>query len=408
MHASSSQATAEIPPHVPGHLVFPFDWFDDPMMRVDPHAKLRELFDYPDVFYSPLHGGHWIASRAKEMFDVLRIPEVFSNQPVVLYSKQTPMKTPPVDMDPPEHGLYRPAYNKIFGPKAAMALEEMIARRVTELIDEVIDDGECEFVDAMARKLPTYVFLELLGLSHDRVGDYLQWTWDFHSGDQALMKTAQDNIFGTFAKLIVERRANPGADLVSQFLAIRIQGEPIEDQRLAEMLSLVLFGGLSTATAGMSFHIRFLAERPALRRQLADNPALVSTAVEELMRHHGVINTVRTLKQDYVLSGIQLKAGEQIMLPLGLYGLDDREREDAQVVDLGFRNGRHALFGLGPHRCAGMHIARLELGSFLKEWMRRIPEFEIKPGETPVCYGGTSMGVSYLPLVFPAGGGRAA
>jgi len=163
-----------------------------------------------------------------------------------------------------------------------------------------------------------------------------------------------------------------------------------------------MFGGLDTVASMLGFIARFLALNPGHRRQIVerlDDEAFLKHAVEELLRRHGIANTARIVAQDTELGGVQLKAGDVILPPNLLVGLDERAVEDPTRVDFARPFPiRHATFGNGVHTCPGAVLARRELQVFLQEWLRRIPDFEIKPGTTPVAATGMVNGVLKLEL----------
>ena len=192
--------------------------------------------------------------------------------------------------------------------------------------------------------------------------------------------------------------ASSGPDLFSRMVNAQISGRPISGVELAGMMVNVIFGGLDTVAAALSFTTRCLAEQPALRTQLRENPAIIPHAIEEFLRRFGIPNTARLITRDMQYKGVEFHAGEQILLPKSLHGLDERRYPDPLRVDFSRGVQRHAAFGEGPHRCPGSFLARLELKVFLEEWLTRIADFRIKPGERPRTESGPVNGVKYLPL----------
>ena len=133
---------------------------------------------------------------------------------------------------------------------------------------------------------------------------------------------------------------------------------------------------------------------------MVGSPELLESAVEELLRWETpVVQVPRMVAQDTTLAGVQLRAGDVVTLVLGSADTDDAEFAEAQCVQLGRERNRHLAFGGGPHRCLGSHLARMELRTALAEWHRRIPDYEIEPGETPRYTPGIRE-VVYLPLVW--------
>jgi cytochrome P450 len=181
----------------------------------------------------------------------------------------------------------------------------------------------------------------------------------------------------------------------------RVDGRDYTPAETFGMMINVIFGGLDTVAASMSFIAKHLAEQPALRRRLVQDPSLAPQAVEEFLRRFGIPNTARIIAHDFDYKGVALKAGEQILLPKVLHGLDERMYPDPLTVDLARPPSRHAAFGDGPHRCVGAGLARMELKVFLQEWLQRIPDFGIKPGERSRSSSGNVNGMMFLPLVWP-------
>jgi cytochrome P450 len=152
----------------------------------------------------------------------------------------------------------------------------------------------------------------------------------------------------------------------------------------------------------MAFVACFLAMNPGHRRQLVDDPALIPQAVEELLRRHSIPTIGRVVTQDLTLGGVTLKAGDRVMLSACLHGLDERAWPDPLAVDFRRDVQNHMAFGRGVHKCPGANLTRAELKVFLEEWLARIPDFGLKPGDPPVGAAGAVAGMLRLPLVWPA------
>jgi cytochrome P450 len=193
---------------------------------------------------------------------------------------------------------------------------------------------------------------------------------------------------------------------LSQIVNAEIDGQKIPMDKAVPFAVLVMFGGLDTVASMLGFVTRFLAMNPEHRREMAANfreEAFMRSAIEELLRRHGIANTAREIAYDFEYKGISFKTGEMILPPNMLVGLDDRKVSDPLTVD--FRRpipNPHAAFGNGPHTCPGATLARRELRVFLEEWFARIPEFGVKPGTKPVMATGMVNGVLELHLEWEA------
>ena len=141
-----------------------------------------------------------------------------------------------------------------------------------------------------------------------------------------------------------------------------------------------------------------LATRPDLQVQLASGQSLVSAAVEEFLRAYSIINTARVVTQDASFAGVEMRAGDRVLLSTPLAGRDPYEVDQADQIVLDRQVNRHLAFGAGPHRCLGSHLARLELRIALEELLRRIKAFRPQDGAEVVRHGGGALGIDQLPV----------
>lgn len=388
-----------VPDHVPPERVVDFDFMHPPGGESDVHAAWKTLHEGPDIVWSPYNGGHWIATRADDIEVIQKDGARFSHRHVNV--PPSPMVTlVPLELDAPEHTAYRNLITPAFLPQAIASMEADVRALTIELIEGFVARGECEFVNDFAKLLPILIFLRLVDLpSEDRL-ELLDMAEMAVRGDADERTQSQHLLQAYLGKWIQERTAKPGTDLISLIVNAQIDGQPIRPERMFGMLIVVLFGGLDTVAAMMSFICRFLAENPGKRQQLIDDPQLILSAVDELIRRHGVTNTARVVTSDFEFNGVALKEGDQIQVPSALFGLDERRFADPMTVDLTRKPVVHANFGNGPHRCPGSFLARTEIKVFLQEWLKRIPDFQIKPGETPRTASGMVNGMLHLPLVW--------
>jgi cytochrome P450 len=178
-------------------------------------------------------------------------------------------------------------------------------------------------------------------------------------------------------KLIAARRAQPGDDMVSTFIASRLDGKAIPPDRLLGLCFMLLIGGLDTVASSLGFIFRELAQRPELQAQLRANPEVIPSATDEFIRAFGVVTTFRYATQDIDFHGAPIRKGELVELPLGLASRDERMHEEPHTIDFNRKGKRTLSFSTGPHTCAGMHLARTEIRIALEQWMRRMPELRL-------------------------------
>lgn len=394
--------TLEIPSHVPPDRVVDFDIYGSVQPGDDSQTFLLRVRDAaPDVFYTPRNGGHWVATRARDIERIQTEYEIFSHE-VISIPRATVMPMFPLTLDPPRHQAYRRLINPAFTPRAVSGLADH-ARAVTQrLVDGIVPRGHCEFIEDFARKLPIEVFLNMVDLPTADAPELLAWTEiATRSPDIPTRHGAIKNMMDYLAGKIAARAEAPGDDLLSQMVHAKVEGRDITPAETMSVCMLLLFGGLDTVASMLGFVARFLALNPGHCAALVAEPGLIPQAVEELLRRHGIANTARLIKRDVELGGASLKADEVILAPNALVALDDRVVSDPLTVDFHRPPGAPmSTFGKGPHLCPGATLARREVRVFLEEWLPRIPVFGLAPDKPPVVEVGAVSGVTRLDLVW--------
>lgn len=387
-------------PDIPDRLVADVDIFNLDGVQIDVQLAWRRLQQtYPDIFWTGKNGGHWIATRAVDIRHIQSEHQLFSNSQIFIPATQLPTKLIPLNLDPPEHGPFRATVAPAFTPSALDVLEQQARTLAVELIESLRPKGECEFVRDFAEKLPIIVFLNMMDLPlKDR--EYLIGLSQQNVAPLTPEHRVESHklLAAYISKHIEERKIRPGSDLLSRIISARVGDRGIQPDEALSMSTLLLFGGLDTVASLMSFTMCFLATHPEHRRELIQNPALRPMAIEEMIRRHGISNSVRVVRCDHEYKGVPFRQGDLVSLPTSLAGLDDREVDEPLVVDFHRKRSKHAAFGHGPHVCPGSMLARRELGVLLKEWLDRIPDFELKSGSKPVFRAARLNGVSELQL----------
>jgi cytochrome P450 len=313
----------------------------------------------------------------------------------------------PLQINSPDHVKYRRLLDPLFAPKQMTLLEADVRALTNELIDGFLASGECEFNEAVAIPLPCTVFLRLLGLPYDDLDLFLEFKDNIirapGKNDEemdAVRRATGQRIYDYFDKVLDEREVERRDDLLSQFLDAEVDDHSLTRHDILDICYLFLLAGLDTVTASLGCMVSYLAQNPEQRQRLVDDPALIPGAVEEMLRWETPVPGVpRVLLRDVEIAGEQLQAGDKITVLLGSANIDENEFPDPHTVDFERPANRHLAFGSGIHRCLGSHLARLELRVALEEMHRRMPDYSIKPGETPKYTMGIRA-VEYLPLVF--------
>ena len=374
------------PAHVPAELVHDVDIFNLPGAKDDPHAAWKKIQqEKPRIFWTPRHGGYWMATQPEDILAIHNDAVGFSMRHSRVPNNPRPFPAPPMDMDPPEHGKWRILLSPAFSPKVVQASEDMVREFAIDLIEGFKGKGECEFVSEFTAVLPIVVFLTMMELpleDRERLQPYANAI--VRSPDPANIHEARIALMNYVEEAVSDREKNPRNDLITKIINAKIDGEPIPHDMAVGMLTLVLSGGLDTIKNLMGFSCLALAKHPELQRRLREEPSIIPHAAEELIRRHGVSLTARLVTHDMDFAGVQLKEGDQVQQFSYLWSLADSTVPDPLKIDFDRPAPiPHLTFGAGPHRCPGSILAKKEILVWLQEWFKRMPEFRIKPGTVP-------------------------
>lgn len=406
--ANESLPPVPTPSHVPAELVRDFDIFDIPGAQEDIQLAVHAIQQSsPDVFWTPRNGGHWVATRAQDIEVIQRDYARFSNNSYLVPKKPAGIQRElPLEVDPPRHTALRRPLTRALMPAVVTQNEERIRALAAQLIDGFAPRGSCEFVSEFAQVFPICIFLDLVQLPREDRHYLLPIVKAVVGGRTPEIRfEAQHALAEYIGRVVRERRAAPGSDILSPLVNVLEGEERISEADAIAYATLVLFGGLDTVAAMLSQVVRFLARNPGHRHDLIANrndDAFLLGAIEELLRRHGLATTAREITGDFLFNGAPLRKGEMILVLHMLVGLDERKIHSPLTVD--FRRPRlntHAVFGGGPHACPGAVLARREMKIFLQEWLRRIPQFDIALGSTPISVTGFVSGLTELRLEWP-------
>ncbi|MET4167713.1 MULTISPECIES: cytochrome P450 [Gordonia] len=391
-----------------------FDVYDQsiaaPIDRFQERAA--ELAAKGPVVYSPLYGGHWIVTRYNEIHEVLRDAETFSSYPNNLVTNEAFGKFIPIELDPPEHTGYRKALQPLFGPARMKKLTEEIRGVVNDLLDGFAAKGEAEYISAFAHELPARIFLALMDWPIEDAPLFTEATdvvlFGKPGGTEEESLEARGiagmQMLGYFQKMVDERRANPGDDVTSQLIHTEVEMQDglrlLTDEELNRMFFLLLIAGLHTVQGSLAWAIVHLVNNPDQRQGIIDDPDMIPTAVEEILRIEAAVVPGRRATRDVELGGVTIAEGEQLILMLCSANRDGDEFDDPEALDLTRKPNRHLAFGGGAHRCLGSHLARIELTIALEELHRRIPDYELVESDPPVFHASQVRGCVRMPIRF--------
>jgi len=399
MSESATMDQLNIPDHIPRELVVDLNLYD--LVRGDEDAQTawQRFRDHGPIVWSPHNGGHWVPTRSDDIKALFRDTVNLSATDGTAVPPPAGVHLLPTNTDPPELEEYRRAVMPFFSPNAINAVSQDIRQRAIAMIEELQPLGQCEFVDDFAQKMPVLVFLSFMGLPAEDRQYLLEITNNFvRSPDMAVKMKAFGDVFAYLEERIVERRTAPAGDVISRLLEATFNGRVYTHDEVLKTCVTLLLAGLDTVAALLGFVAAWLAREPAQRAAIRARGSDLAPVSEELLRRFAVANLGRRVARDFELHGARLKAGDRILLSTVLHNLDAELFPEPMKID--FDRGRiaHLTFGSGGHACLGAYLARTELGIFLEEWLRRIPDFEIAPGNEAKSSSGGIDAVDRLPL----------
>jgi cytochrome P450 len=397
---------------------------DDPELCADPWNTWDRLREESPVFVSTQVAPDWdvwTLLRYDDVHAALRDPDTFSSRSV-LHVYQGPKLVDaaeadavrgmiPEELDPPEHTKYRQLLTPLFAPQVVEGLEPMIRAWCVELIESFVARGHCDLNTEFARQYPTMIFLRLMGLPKDGVGDFLDTVHDrireatsTGLSESQSMSAAYIMAMAEYMNTVLdERRAERQDDIVSYLLEVEVDGRPLDETELEQICTLLYAAGLDTVAGELGYMFLHLAQHPEHRALVTEEPERIPAFVEETLRMYSIVTTNRIVTRDVEFAGCPMKAGDRVLLSMPAADRDPRQFPDAATFDLDRDSNRHIAFAAGPHRCLGSHLARLELRIAVEEWHRRIPEYALAPGAEVTFHVGGVAGVDALRLEWPVG-----
>jgi cytochrome P450 len=396
---------------------------------------LREHLPVAQIKVAPLMPGApgstpYVLTRYGDVSNVLRNTDDFSSR-IDIYPVRPWI---PQAIDPPEHTAYRRILNPWFTVDAMRDLEPHIEAYAEKLLDAMLERDAFDLVADFADPLPTVIFCELMGFPDEDYNRIMEWkniimhAADGHSrGRAAAFAKAREfgleadeakpmdpmvslqvrartaaQVYAYFGELLARRRAHPSGDLISRLLSAQYEGKrALTQEELEDTMFLLFMAGLDTVASVIGLIVRGFALDAAKRREfvgLIEDPKRLDPAVEELVRYHAIVTAPRRVTRELRLRDVALVKGDIVACVTQAANRDGEEFERRDELVFDRAPNRHAGFGIGPHRCLGIHLARRELRIGLRALHRRLPDYRLHPDRPPELFGGMK-GVSSLWLV---------
>ncbi|MGD1257135.1 cytochrome P450 [Mycobacterium seoulense] len=321
-----------------------------------------------------------------------------------------PMPLIPLEIDGDDHAKWRRILDPMFTPKQVARLEDAVRRLAGELVDGFAGDDIVDITQRYCVPLPCLTFLQLFGAPTKDLDFFLQFMKDIL---HPTGKTAEENqeigaaagmrLVTYFTEHLANRRATePRDDVLGILLETEIDGERLNDMELMNIITLMMFAGLDTVTSSLSLMLDWLARHPDERARVIADTSLIRGLVEELLRYESPVPVgTRYPTEDVDLGdGLVIKAGEAILASWATANLDASVHDDPLRINIDRPRHQHIAFASGTHRCLGSNLARMELKIAIEELHKRLPHYELAPGEDVRYVNLPVRSAEYLPLKF--------
>jgi cytochrome P450 len=370
-----------------------------------PHETFKLLRDEAPVhWYDWEHGkGFWCITRYDDVVAVMKDWRTFSSETGAtaledLDPDQIEARKSMLDTDPPKQSSLRAIVNKGFTPRAVAAYEDLLRTLTRQILDEALPQGEFDFVEAVAKQLPIQVLCRILGVPLEDDELLIEW------GDKMIGNTDPDlgglhpaspesakyrlypfrspfamEVFNYGHRIAAERRKDPRDDLVSKLVMWEDEdGNRLTEREFDTMFLLLVVAGNETTRQSIAHGMHVLMENPEVMDRLREQPELMGTATDEIMRWASpVIHFRRTATADVEMHGVQIRQGDKVVVWLISGNYDERQFADPLSFDVTRKPNNHITFGRGgPHFCLGAHLAKLETRIMFEELLPRVKTFE--------------------------------
>jgi cytochrome P450 len=361
--------------------------------------------------------GFWAVTRYADIRTVSRQPRVFSSaargvmmaessEEALVASRQMMLT-----MDPPQHDRFKLLVSRGFTPRNAETLRSRIEELAREIVDDVVERGECDLVQDVAGRLPSGLIAELMGIPRADGERLYELTEIMHTTDDSVAPphvkaAAVAEMLAYGGETAARKRTDPGDDIASVLVQAELDGDRLTDGELQWFFLLLVNAGGDTTRNLLAAGVQQLFDHPDEQARLvADLDGMLPSAIEEMLRYTSpVVHFRRTAMADTVLHDQPIAAGDKVMVFYGAGNRDDAVFPDPDRFDVGRDPNPHMAFGGGgPHLCLGLHVARIEIAVMLRELLTRLPDLAPAGRPEPLASnfitGVRSMPVAYTPGV---------
>ncbi|MFE7977612.1 cytochrome P450 [Streptomyces shenzhenensis] len=353
----------------------------------------------------------WLVTRYDDVRDALADPRLSLDKRHATAGTYKGFSLPPaldanlLNMDPPDHTRVRRLVGRAFTPRRVQGLRAPIRRTADALLDALGPHGSADLVAAYAAPLPITVICDLLGIPDQHRLDFRVWTDSLVAPDPARPEAGKGAVVAMleyFTRLLRDKRAEPGDDLLSDLIAVRDDGDRLSEDELMSLAFLILFAGYENAVQLIGNSVLALLSHPDQLAALRRDPGLLPGAVEEFARYEGpaLLAIRRFPVEDVTIGGVTVPAGETVWVSPAAANRDPARFPDPDRLDLGRDAGGHLTLGHGIHYCLGAPLARAETEIALAALLERFPDLALGDGELRWRRSLRARGLVALPVTY--------
>lgn len=367
----------------------------DPELYVSgaPHDRFEQLRREAPVFWHDEPGGRgfWALTKHKDVVAAARDPGTFSSERGGTQIEDLPegdMRVSPdvmANMDPPRHRRYRTLVSSAFTPKSVEDLKPYVRNLVSDIIDQAMAGGRCDFVADVAARLPATVIMKMVGVPEEDGPQVEKWVWQILTPEDPDFAGSPDDhlaitqkFMGYAHDLAASRRDQPKDDLLSRLMAAKVDGVQLAYEEFGLFFILLLAAGTDTTRHLLANGTLTLIEHADARRRLIADRSLLDGAIEEMLRFcPPLFHFRRTATKDCTVRGQKIAAGDKVVLFWVSANRDEEVFSNPHVFDIDRTPGDHVSFGTGPHFCLGNALARMQVRIAFDELLRRAPDLSL-------------------------------
>jgi cytochrome P450 len=376
-------------------------------VKRDPHTFYAQLRATEPLFYVEEMGA-WVLTRYEDALLILKDPRFIKDPLKLVQSESGPDHLSEMRMmlmtDPPDHTRLRGLVSKAFTPRMIEQLRPRIQQITDELLDAVQGRGTMDLMTDFAYPLPITVISEMLGIPTADRQQFRIWTQALVNMQEEGHQNSMGAFFNYGRTLLEEKRAHPDNDLVSHLVRVEENGDQLSENELISMIILLIVAGHETTRNLIGNGILALLQHPDQFELLRNDPSLIPSAIEELLRYTAPVSLSdeRWASEDIVMHGKLIRKGQQVVASLISANADPHHFPTGDTLDITRRENQHLAFGKGIHYCLGAPLARLEGQIAFSTLLRRLPDLHLAIDPEQLAWNDNPMllGLKNLPVTF--------